>query len=66
MLRLPNRRLFGEIGLIYRRSAHTPAAVRAIVEVAHDWPNWLPSAQDVVPIGLAPDANGALAGLANA
>ena len=66
ILRLPNRRLFGETGLIYRRTAYTPAALRAIVEVAHDWLNWLPSAQDVLPIGPAPDANGALAGSAKA
>lgn len=50
MLRLPNRALFAETGLIHRRTAHTPAAVRALIEVAQEWPGWLPAARDVLPI----------------
>jgi len=49
MFRLPERQLFAETGLIYRRSVHVPAVVRAVVETAQDWPGWLPSAADVLP-----------------
>ena len=51
ILRLPNRSLFGETGLLYRKSMHISSSIRALVSVAHDWPNWLPRAQDVSPVG---------------
>jgi DNA-binding transcriptional LysR family regulator len=49
IFRLPQRHLFAETGLIYRRSMHVPAVVRAVVETAQDWRGWLPSASDVLP-----------------
>jgi DNA-binding transcriptional LysR family regulator len=49
IFRLPERHLFAETGLIYRRSAHVPAVVRAVVEMAQEWRDWLPSAADVLP-----------------
>ncbi len=51
ILRLPKRHLYNVTGLLYRKSAHAPAAVRALVEVAHEWANWLPMARDVSPAG---------------
>ena len=51
ILRLPNRGLFSETGLLYRKSPHVSSTIRALVDVAHDWPNWLPRAQDVSAVG---------------
>jgi DNA-binding transcriptional LysR family regulator len=50
IIRLPDRHLFSETGLIYRKSAHVSAAIRALVEVAHGWREWLPRASDVQAI----------------
>ena len=50
LLRLENRHLFSVTGLIYRKSSHLPAAVRALLEVAHEWKSWLPRAEDVQPV----------------
>jgi DNA-binding transcriptional LysR family regulator len=49
-LRLANRQLFSVTGLIYRKSAHLPIAVKALLAVAHQWKSWLPRAEDVLPI----------------
>jgi DNA-binding transcriptional LysR family regulator len=49
-LRLANRQLFSVTGLIYRKSSHQPMAVRALLNVAHQWKAWLPRAEDVLPI----------------
>ena len=49
-LRLANRQLFSVTGLIYRKSAHQPMAVRALLKVAHQWKAWLPRAEDVLVI----------------
>jgi DNA-binding transcriptional LysR family regulator len=58
LLRLSSRQLFSVTGLIYRKSAHIPNAVRSLLSVAHQWPRWLPQAQDVQPIGSqAADSN---------
>ena len=51
VLRLPNRSLFSETGLLYRKSQHVSSTIRALVDVARDWPNWLPRAQDVRAVG---------------
>ena len=51
ILRLPNRSLFSETGLLYRKTPHTSSSIRALVGVANDWANWLPRAQDVSPVG---------------
>jgi DNA-binding transcriptional LysR family regulator len=51
IIRLPDRHLFSETGLIYRKSAHVSAAIRALVDVAHQWREWLPRAGDVQAIG---------------
>jgi DNA-binding transcriptional LysR family regulator len=45
-LRLANRQLFSTTGPIYRKSAHLPPALRALVAVAHD----LPRSADVLPV----------------
>lgn len=45
-----NRQLFSATGLIYRRSSHLPWALRALIEVAHQWRHWLPRAEDVLPV----------------
>ncbi len=50
LIRLPDRRLFTETGLIYRKSAHPSAALRELCSVALDWANWLPRSGDVSPI----------------
>ena len=50
IVRLPDRHLFSTTGLIYRKSAHVPAALRALVDVAHQWREWLPRAGDVEAI----------------
>ncbi len=50
MLRLSSRQLFSVTGLIYRKTPHVPNALRALLDVAHQWPNWLPQAGDVQPI----------------
>ena len=50
LIRLPYRHLFSETGLIYRKSPHVSAALRALVGVAHQWPEWLPRAGDVRPL----------------
>jgi DNA-binding transcriptional LysR family regulator len=50
IIRLPDRHLYSETGLIYRKSAHVAAAVRALVEVANQWREWLPRAEDVQAI----------------
>jgi DNA-binding transcriptional LysR family regulator len=50
IVRLPDRHLFSETGLIYRKSPYIPAAVQALVGVAHEWPEWLPRAGDVKPL----------------
>ncbi len=47
LLRLRDRRLFTETGLIYRKTAHPSAALRALCSVALDWANWLPRSGDV-------------------
>jgi DNA-binding transcriptional LysR family regulator len=49
-LRLANRQLFSVTGLIYRKSAHQPLALRALLKVAHQWKAWLPRAEDVLAI----------------
>ena len=51
IVRLPNRQLFSETGLLYRKSTHLPSALRALVTVAHDWAQWLPRADAVTPVG---------------
>jgi DNA-binding transcriptional LysR family regulator len=61
MFRLPSRQLFAETGLIYRRSAHVPAVVRAVIETSQEWRDWLPSAPDVLPAGGRNGAHGASA-----
>ena len=50
MLRLSSRQLFSVTGLIYRKTPHVPNALRALLEVAHQWPEWLPQAADVQAI----------------
>ena len=50
ILRLANRQLFSVTGVLYRKSAHLPTAVRALLGVAQDWKSWLPHAGDVLPI----------------
>jgi len=50
IVRLEGRQLFSMTGLIYRKSSHLPHAARALVDVAHQWPTWLPRAEDVLPI----------------
>ena len=50
IIRLPDRHLFSTTGLVYRKSAHVPAAIRALVGVAHQWRDWLPRAGDVEAI----------------
>ena len=52
IIRVRNRRLFAETGLVYRKSAHVPAALRALIEVAHQWQEWLPMADSVHPIAV--------------
>ncbi len=49
-LRLSNRQLLSTTGLIYRKSSHLPVALRALIDVAHQWRSWLPKAEDVLPI----------------
>jgi hypothetical protein len=61
MFRLPSRHLFAETGLIYRRSAHVPAVVRAVIETSQEWREWLPSAPDVLPAGGRNGAHGSSA-----
>jgi DNA-binding transcriptional LysR family regulator len=51
ILRLHNRQLFTVTGLIYRKTAHLPKPVRALLEVAHQWKSWFPRAEDVLAIG---------------
>ncbi len=53
LLRLSSRQLFSVTGLIYRKTPHAPNAVRALLDVAHQWPDWLPQAADVQPIARA-------------
>jgi DNA-binding transcriptional LysR family regulator len=48
--RLENRPLVNVTGLLYRRTAHVPAPVRALLDVAHQWKTWLPQAEDVQEI----------------
>lgn len=50
LLRLSTRQLFSVTGLIYRKTSHLPIAVRALLDVAHQWPQWLPQAEDVQAI----------------
>ena len=50
ILRLANRQLFSVTGVLYRKSAYLPTAVRALLGVAQDWKTWLPHAGDVFPI----------------
>lgn len=50
IVRLPDRHLFSETGLIYRKSPYISAAVQALVGVAHEWREWLPRAGDVTPL----------------
>ena len=47
LVRLPDRHMFSVTGLVYRKSPHVPAALRAFVDVAHGWHEWLPRAGDV-------------------
>jgi DNA-binding transcriptional LysR family regulator len=47
IVRLPDRHLFSETGVVYRKSPHVSAALRALIGVAHRWPEWLPRAEDV-------------------
>jgi DNA-binding transcriptional LysR family regulator len=49
-LRLENRQLFSTTGVIYRKSSHVPKALRALLDVAHQWKTWLPRAEDVLPV----------------
>ena len=49
-LRLENKQLFSTTGLIYRKSAHVPRTLKALIEVAHQWREWLPRAEDVLPV----------------
>ena len=49
-LRLANRQLFSTTGLIYRNSPYQPQALRALIDVAHQWKKWLPRAEDVLPV----------------
>jgi len=51
ILRLSSRQLYSVTGLIYRKTAHLPNAVRALLDVAHKWPSWLPMAEAVQAIG---------------
>ena len=37
-------------GLIYRNSPYQPQALRALIDVAHQWKKWLPRAEDVLPV----------------
>ncbi len=48
--RLPGRRLNRETGLIYRKSRYLPAAMQKLTQVAQDWKNWHPRAEDVSPV----------------
>jgi len=50
MLRLHNRQLFTVTGMLYRKTAHLPMPVRALLDVAHQWKSWFPRADDVLPI----------------
>jgi DNA-binding transcriptional LysR family regulator len=50
VVRLQNRQLFTTTGLIYRKTAHLPMPVRALIEVAHQWKTWFPRADDVLEI----------------
>ncbi len=52
IIRVRNKRLFADTGLVYRKSAHLPAALRALIEVAHLWQEWLPMADSVRPIDV--------------
>jgi DNA-binding transcriptional LysR family regulator len=52
VVRLQNRQLFSITGLTYRKSAHPPKTIEALLHVAHDWRNWLPKADDVLAIGI--------------
>jgi len=49
-LRLANRQLFSTTGLIYRNSPYQPQALRALIDVAHQWKKWLPRAEDVLTV----------------
>lgn len=50
IVRLHNRQLFTVTGLLYRKTAHLPMPVRALLAVAHQWKDWFPRAEDVLPI----------------
>jgi DNA-binding transcriptional LysR family regulator len=50
ILRLEKRQLFTVTGLIYRKTAHLPMPVRALLEVSHQWKSWFPRAEDVQAI----------------
>ncbi|HWD00358.1 MAG TPA: LysR family transcriptional regulator [Candidatus Sulfopaludibacter sp.] len=51
VLRLENRHLFTVTGLIHRKTAHLPNALKAFLTIAHQWDSWLPGAHDVQAIG---------------
>ena len=50
MLRLRDRHLIHQMGLIYRKSIYRTAVLTALSSVAHQWQKWLPMAKDVSPI----------------
>ena len=51
LVRLSNRQLFSVTGLIYRKTPHLPKAVQSLIEVSHEWKNWVPQAEDLLEIG---------------
>jgi DNA-binding transcriptional LysR family regulator len=50
ILRLKDRHLFHQMGLVHRKSTYRPAVLGALSSVAHRWPEWLPMAKDIHPI----------------
>jgi len=50
LVRLSNRQLFSVTGLIYRKTPHLPKAVQSLIEVSHEWKNWVPQAEDLLEI----------------
>lgn len=48
VVRMADRQLFATTGLIYRKAAHVPMTLRLLLSVAHQWPTWLPHAEDVL------------------
>jgi DNA-binding transcriptional LysR family regulator len=50
ILRLKDRHLFHQMGLVRRKSTYHPAVLSALSSVAHRWPEWLPMAKDILPI----------------